>query len=100
MRELKVFAVDSGLAAVFEDIEAIALKCRFSDCGHESEPGCAVRQAVERGEIEARRVRNYLKLLRENERNSASLAERRSRGRALGKLYKQVQAMKQDQKTH
>lgn len=98
MRELKVFDVDSGLAAVFEDIEAIASNCRFSDCGHQLEPGCALRAAVEAGEIEERRVRNYLKLLRENERNSSSLAERRSKSKALGKLYKKIQSEKRDEK--
>jgi ribosome biogenesis GTPase len=98
IRELKVFDLNTGLATVFEDIEAIASACRFSDCAHESEPECAVRKAVESGEIEARRVQNYSKLIRENERNSASLAERRSRSKALGKLYKQIQASKEDRR--
>ena len=96
MRELKVAEVDAGLGTVFDDIEAAASQCRFADCRHESEPGCAVRQAIETGEIEARRLQNYQKLLRENERNSASLAERRSQGRAFAKLVKEVKAIKQD----
>ena len=99
MRELKVAEVDEGLATVFDDVEDTALKCRFADCCHESEPGCAVRDAVENGDIDARRLRNYLKLLRENERNSASLAERRSRERAFAKVVKEVKALKQDQGT-
>jgi len=99
IRELKVAEVDAALATVFDDIEAMASKCRFTDCRHESEPGCAVRNAVENGDIEARRLRNYLKLLRENERNSASLAEKRLQGRAFAKHVKQVKALKQDQGT-
>jgi ribosome biogenesis GTPase len=99
IRELKVAEVDAALATVFDDIEAVAAKCRFTDCRHESEPGCAVRNAVENGDIEARRLRNYLKLLRENERNSASLAEKRLQGRAFAKHVKQVKALKQDQGT-
>jgi len=99
IRELKVAEVDSALAAVFNDIEAIALKCRFADCHHESEPGCAVRNAIENGGLEARRFQNYLKLLRENERNNASLAEKRSQGRAFARHVKQVKAAKQDQGT-
>ena len=99
MRELKVADVDAGLASVFDDIEAVAANCRFSDCRHESEPGCAVRAAVESGEISERRLRNYRQLLRENERNSASIAERRSQGRAFAKAVKKVMALKQDQKT-
>ena len=99
IRELKVADVDSALATVFNDIEALASNCRFSDCHHESEPGCAVRNAVENGDIEARRLQNYLKLLHENERNSASLAEKRLQGRAFAKQVKQAKALKQDQGT-
>ena len=100
MRELKVAGVDAALATVFDDIEAMASKCRFTDCRHESEPGCSVRNAVENGDISARRLRNYLQLLRENERNSASLAEKRLQGRAFAKHVKQVKALKkQDQGT-
>jgi ribosome biogenesis GTPase len=100
MRELRVAEVDEALATVFDDIEAMALKCKFADCRHEAEPGCAVRDAVEKGDIEARRLSNYVKLLRENERNSASLAEKRSQGRAFSKLVKQVKDLKkQDQRT-
>ncbi len=94
IRELKVAEVDAALATVFNDIEAVASKCRFTDCLHETEPGCAVRNAVESGEIETRRLRSYLKLLRENERNSASLAEKRLQGRAFAKYVKQVKALK------
>lgn len=100
MRELKVAEVDAALGIVFDDIEAMAAKCRYADCRHVSEPGCAVRDAVDNGDIEARRLRNYQKLLRENERNSASLAEKRSRGRAFAKTVKQAKALKQDQGSH
>jgi ribosome biogenesis GTPase len=99
IRELKVAGLDAALATVFDDIEAIASDCRFADCRHEFEPGCAVRNAVENGDIEARRLRNYLKLLRENERNSASLAEKRSQDRDFAKTIKQAKAEKQDQET-
>ncbi len=99
MRELKVAGVDAALATVFDDIETTAAKCRFSDCSHESEPGCAVRNAVESGDIDVRRLRNYLKLSRENERIGASLAEKRLKDRAFAKHVKQVKALKQDQRT-
>ncbi len=97
MRELKIAEVDSALGVVFDDIEALASKCKFADCAHVSEPGCAIRSAVENGDIDTRRLNNYQKLLRENERNSASLAEKRLRGRDLSKTIKQAKALKQDQ---
>jgi ribosome biogenesis GTPase len=86
--------VDGALATVFEEIESAAANCRFLDCSHELEPGCAVRQAIDRGEIEMRRLLNYQKLLRENARNSASLAEKRSEGRAFAKHVKRAKAHK------
>ena len=89
--------VDSDLGVVFVDIETFASMCRFADCALVSEPGCAIRNAVDCGEIDARRLKNYQKLLRENERNSASLAEKRSRGRDLSKTIKQAKFIKQDQ---
>ena len=94
MRELKVGQVGQALGAVFDDIESLALHCRFKDCGHRAEPGCAVRQAIDRGEIDERRLRSYLKLLRENERHSASLAQSRAKGRNLAKQVRTAIALK------
>jgi ribosome biogenesis GTPase len=94
IRELKVADIEHGLGTVFSEIEALALQCRFPDCAHETEPGCAVRQAIDSGELSARRFENYMKLLRENERNNASISELRSKGRDLAKAIKQVTAMK------
>lgn len=96
MRELKVAGVDTALATVFEDIESIAAKCRFADCRHDSEPGCAVHRAIDNGELDARRLASYSKLLRENQRNSASLAEKRLQDRSFAKLVKQVKALKEE----
>ena len=56
--------VGSGVSAVFEDIEALAGACRFSDCRHESEPGCAVRAAAESGAIHPRRLALYQRIVR------------------------------------
>ncbi len=65
MRELGLLDAEAGVAATFEDIEALALTCRFRDCAHGSEPGCAVRAALEAGTLDAGRWRNYDKLGRE-----------------------------------
>ena len=65
MRELALWDSDEGLSATFEDIEALAQGCRFSDCSHSNEPGCAVRAALESGELDAARWRSFQKLGRE-----------------------------------
>jgi ribosome biogenesis GTPase / thiamine phosphate phosphatase len=91
MRELQLADVASGLEKTFADIEALASGCRFGDCSHESEPGCAVLAALSAGDIDERRLNNYRKLMREQAMNSASLAQKRSRDKALGKFYRSVQ---------
>jgi ribosome biogenesis GTPase len=65
MRELGLWADDDGLDRTFDEIDALAAGCRFPDCGHQHEPGCAVRAAVESGALDAGRWRSYLKLRRE-----------------------------------
>ena len=66
MRELGLWEAEEGLTHAFADMEALAARCRFHDCTHTGEPGCALRQALERGELEEKRYRSYLKLLEEN----------------------------------
>ena len=66
MRELQLWDADGGLEQTFADIESVATACRFRDCSHGSEPGCAVLAAVERGELEAGRLDNYHRLRRED----------------------------------
>jgi ribosome biogenesis GTPase len=65
MRELQMWADGDSLKESFDDIEALAEACRFRDCAHESEPGCAVKQAVEEGELEGKRITSYKKIKRE-----------------------------------
>ena len=64
MRELQLWSADESLERSFADIDAIAAGCRFADCRHESEPGCAVHAAVESGELAPGRLENFQKLLR------------------------------------
>lgn len=92
MRELQLADCEAGVAAAFSDLEAYASQCRFKDCRHGSEPGCAVQEALENGELTLRRLANYQKLLREQERNSASIAQRRAGDKSRGKYYKRVQS--------
>ena len=65
MRELQLWADDEGLDRAFDDIDRIASRCRFPDCLHDQEPGCAVRAAVTEGNLDARRLDSYIKLRRE-----------------------------------
>lgn len=91
MRELQLADCEDGVATTFADIEELAKACRFADCQHNSEPGCAVREAIDCGDLDERRFINYRKLFREQALNAASLAERRADDRELSKLYKRVQ---------
>ena len=65
MRELQLWDAGSGIETAFEDVEALAVECRFSDCRHEREPGCAVLAAVDSGGLQLDRLRSWRKLQRE-----------------------------------
>jgi ribosome biogenesis GTPase len=67
MRLIKAWGDEDGLKQAFDDIEELATKCRFRDCNHESEPGCAVREAIENGKLDQGRFRSFLKLRKELE---------------------------------
>lgn len=89
MRELQVFE-DEGLDNVFSEIEVLVEQCRFGNCTHQSEPGCAVRTALDAGEIHAERLENYLKM--ESEAKSfeqrKDVYERRKADRSTGKMIR------------
>jgi ribosome biogenesis GTPase len=93
MRELKLTGEES--LDLFADIEALSERCRFADCAHQSEPGCAVQAALAAGELSAERWLNYVKLRDEREEQAAILeARQRRRGesrppsRALGRAQR------------
>jgi ribosome biogenesis GTPase len=65
LREAQLWTGADGLESLFEDVERIARDCRFNDCEHRSEPGCAIKSAIERGELDAARLESYRKLQRE-----------------------------------
>ncbi|WP_283132768.1 ribosome small subunit-dependent GTPase A [Rhizohabitans arisaemae] len=83
IRRVGLYAINDGVDRVFADIDELAEGCRFADCGHESEPGCAVLAAVASGEIPPRRLESWRKLLREAawmaSRADARLAVERAR---------------------
>lgn len=67
LRELQLWDVQQGLQSVFGELEDLARGCRFRDCRHAGEPGCAVRKAIEKGDLDAGRLESYHKLQREQE---------------------------------
>jgi ribosome biogenesis GTPase / thiamine phosphate phosphatase len=91
MRTIRMGTAAAGVSAVFDDLEALARTCRYRDCSHEGDLGCALAAAVAAGSLEARRLTSYLKLRRETAQAARTLRERREIERRLGKLYKHVQ---------
>ncbi len=65
LREAQLWRGEEALENLFEDVEEVARECRFNDCEHRSEPGCAINAAIERGELDAARLESYRKLQRE-----------------------------------
>lgn len=93
MRELQLTDAKARLDELFADIQALALDCRFADCRHESEPGCAVRAAVEAGTLDPDRLRRQRKLAAEEARNNEGRTERLerlARERMFGKMVKKI----------
>ena len=90
MRELQLTEVRAGLEEVFADVVALAGTCRFSDCRHMTEPGCAVQEAIESGTFDADRLKHWQKLSAEETYNTENLADRRTREKAFGKMIKRV----------
>lgn len=90
MRELQITDLATGVDTVFEDIVALTHNCKFSDCAHEVEPGCAVLKAIEEGVVDKDRVQRWRKLVAEDQHNTASLADRKRKDKKLGRLIKSV----------
>ncbi|MFJ9469417.1 ribosome small subunit-dependent GTPase A [Streptomyces caniferus] len=91
LRGVGMWDAGTGLARTFSDVESLAEECRFHDCAHEAEPGCAVQEAVDNGELPVRRLESYRKLLRENQR---IVAKTDARLRAeIRRDWKQKQAL-------
>lgn len=93
MRELGMLAVGEGMDETFGDIGELAKRCRFADCSHAREPGCAVRAALERRELSEEHLQNYRKLRQESQFHELSYVERRRKDRAFGRFVHS--AMKQ-----
>lgn len=87
MRALGLGEAEEGLISTFEDVEALTLRCRFTNCTHVDEPGCKVREAIEKGELERDRWLSYDKLQKEiqaQQRKQHAIDQRKERQRAKG----------------
>ena len=90
MREIGVLGAEEGIEANYADILALSSACRFRDCSHTNEPGCAIRQALAKGEITQAHYENYTKLQREADHHQLSHAEKRQKDKNFGKMVKSV----------
>jgi ribosome biogenesis GTPase len=98
MRELQPWTDESGVGGAFEDVLSLAESCRFTDCSHTSEPGCAVSDAITDGRLEQSRLDHYRHLLREaafeeRKRDKGAAAEQK---RKWKQIHKQVKALYKD----
>ena len=98
MRELGVISNESGLGDTFNEIDDLAFLCKYKDCTHTVEAGCAVLDAVHRGEISEERYNNYIKIYKESLYNEMSYVDKRQKDKKFGKFFhstmKDVKKMK------
>ena len=90
MRELGMLGTGEGIDQTFADIGEFSKDCRFTDCRHSGEPGCAVRRAIERQELDEEHLQNYLKLRKESEFHELSYRGRRAKDKAFGRFVRSV----------
>ena len=95
MREMQLWSADEGLGTAFADLEACAERCRFRDCIHDGEPGCAVRAAVDAGELSAERLEHWHELLKE----LAYLARKQDQ-RASSELRRRIRTVMRSARRH
>ena len=90
MRELGNIAVESGLEQTFDEIAQLATNCRFTDCTHTNEPGCAILVALKEGIISEKRFENFKKMSKESAFYNMSYLEKRQRDKEFGKMVKSI----------
>jgi ribosome biogenesis GTPase / thiamine phosphate phosphatase len=98
MRELGITEDADALNSTFEDIFNLTLQCKFTDCTHSNEAGCAVLDAIDAGAISVESFENYKKMKREQERFTTSIAEKRKKDKKFGKMAKAIMQEKKKNK--
>ena len=86
MREFGLFGASDGIGECFDDIMELALSCRFTNCSHTNEPGCAVAQAMAGGQLQSEHYGNYVKLKKESELNVTAYTEKRKKAKGTGRV--------------
>ncbi|MFZ7089596.1 ribosome small subunit-dependent GTPase A [Primorskyibacter sp. 2E233] len=99
MRELQLADMQEGIDEVFDDLTELATHCKFRNCAHEAEPGCAVQAAIAKGDLDPERLSRWRKLQAEDAHNSASIAQQRARQKNFGKMVKSAKKHKKGQTT-
>ena len=94
MRELGMLGADEGIDETFLDIAELAQGCRYPDCRHDNEPGCAVRAAIERHELSDEHLRSYMKLRKESDFHEQSYVDRRKKDREFGRFLRNYKKYK------
>jgi len=90
MREFGLLGAEEGIGSSFADIYELASCCKYGDCTHTNEPGCAVQGAIEDGNLDRAHYRNFIKLRSESEFNDLSYVEKRNKDKAFGRFIKTV----------
>lgn len=98
MREVGITDSSGGLESTFEKIYALSNHCKFSDCTHTSEKGCAVKSAIENGEIDKSSFENFLKMEREKEHYESTVVEKRKKDKDFGKMIKHYKKTRKSNK--
>ena len=90
MRELGLLGTTDGVNEAFAELHEVSMSCRFANCTHTQEPGCAVLTAVENGDLSEERYQSYLKLKKETEYHDLTYVEKRKKDKDFGRFVKSV----------
>jgi ribosome biogenesis GTPase len=90
IREIGSFSLDEGMDETFSEILGISQTCKFSNCSHKNEQGCAILAAIKEGKLSKKRYQNYLKMKKESDFNQMSYLDKRKKDKKFGKLIKSV----------
>jgi ribosome biogenesis GTPase len=100
MRELGLWDAAEGVDETFADLIELAARCRFADCSHRLEPGCAIQAAVSGGRVDQGRVKSYRRLSHELAEQPTSVATRREKDRRFGRMVRNASAESTSRKAY